>query len=168
MKENISELTKIAVNKFNKLSESEKLYSLSILLNHIYNGLINDGNFSDEEEAIETDKLVLKGEDLGIDNIMGLATSLLLLATDKEKILVNPNGIDIEPYVKNKENLNIKEFYNLNYEEKIDYLAEVFYIISEIKESEKCEINFYDIIKELLDYSNYYFPKKKKNNIELF
>ncbi len=162
MKENISELTKIAVNKFNKLSESEKLYSLSILLNHIYNGLINDGNFSDEEEAIENDKLVLKGEDLGIDNIMGLATSLLLLATDKEKILVNPNGVDIEPYVKNKENLNIKEFYNLNYEEKIDYLAEVFYIISEIKESEKCEINFYDIIKELLDYSNYYFPKKKK------
>lgn len=168
MKENLSNKTKIALKKFNDLSEIEQMYSLSVLLNHLSNGLINDGNFLDEDEAYENDKLVLKGEDLGINNVMYLATSLLLLAAEKDRIIINTNGIDIEPYIKNTENLNIKEFYNLNYEEKIDYLTEVFYIVSEIKESEKCKINFYEIIKNLLDYSNYFFPKNKKINLELF
>ena len=53
MRENISELAKNAVIEFRKLDDSKKLYVMGIILNHIENGLINDGNYSNSDEAYE-------------------------------------------------------------------------------------------------------------------
>ena len=55
MRENISELAKNAVIEFRKLDDSKKLYVMGIILNHIENGLINDGNYSNIDEAYEND-----------------------------------------------------------------------------------------------------------------
>ena len=95
MKENISDLTIASVNDFRKLGDIEKLSIISILLNHLSNGLINDGNYLDSDKAYENDALVLEPAFINLDNPMTLATELLLLASNKNNIEINPNGRDI-------------------------------------------------------------------------
>ena len=60
MKNNISEELKEVLINFRELSKENKIYLMSILLNHLDNGLINDGNYSNSDEAYENGKLVLE------------------------------------------------------------------------------------------------------------
>ncbi len=163
MKENISENVKKTLEKFNELEDFEKLYLTSIILNHLDNGLINDGNYMNEEEAYENKKEVLTSSILLLDDPMKLATNLLVVGATLEKISINPNGVDIEPYINNIEKLPIKEFYQLSYQDKIDYLAEIFYEISTIAEVEQLKFDFNALIGNLLDYSRELFGKNETN-----
>ena len=105
MKEKISEQTKDAVIQFRKLEDSNKLYFMSVILNHLTNGLINDGNYLDSDTAYDNNKLVLDSNSINFDDPMKLATELLILAAKKENITLDLNGIDIEPYIKNKKSI---------------------------------------------------------------
>ena len=90
MKNNISEELKKVLINFRKLSEENQVYIISVLLNHMNNGLINDGNYSDSEEAYENDKLVLEPTLIGLENCNYLATKLLMIGSSKNKITINP------------------------------------------------------------------------------
>ena len=82
MRENISELTKKAVIEFRKLGNTNKLYFTSIILNHLSNGLINDGNYLNSDEAYENNKLVLESSDINLDDPMKLATNILVIGSN--------------------------------------------------------------------------------------
>lgn len=167
MKENINDLTIDSVNNFRKLGDIEKLSAISILLNHLSNGLINDGNYLDSDEAYENDALVLEPTFMNLDSPMTLATELLLLASSKNNIEINPNGIDIEPYIpqKIKKEIDkiISEFYKLSYKDKIDFLIETFYDISIIDAVESINIDFNKLISDLIDYSEDTFGGNDKD-----
>lgn len=168
MKENLSQNTRIAIANFVEMEERQQLYEVSIIINHIENGLVNDGNYSDEDEAYENDKLVFKMSDVLLDNPMALATSLLLIGAKLDKVDIDPNGIDIEPYIKDSEKLKMSDFYKLTFKEKIDFITEIFYIISEIKEvEENLDFDFNELIGNMLDYSNKTFGRNEKNNLEI-
>jgi len=96
VKQEAQELKEVLI-EFRKLSDENKLYTISVLLNHLSNGLINDGNYSDVDDAYENDKSVLTNLDINLDDPMKLATDLLIISSTKEDITINPNGIDIEP-----------------------------------------------------------------------
>lgn len=153
MKENETKKTILAVEIFRNLKKFQQIYTVSILLNHLSNGLINDGNYLNEEEADKNGKPVLYDFDIGLENPMLLATNLLLIGLNMENIVLKPNGQDIEPYIKDKESLNIKNFYKLSFQEKIDFLAEIFYIVSEIEEVKTLRFDFNEVINNLLTYS---------------
>ena len=121
-----------AENEFKKLEDYQKLYYISVLLNHLYNGLINDGNYLSEDEAFENDADVLLAESINLDDPVKLATNLLVIGAKLENKTINPNGIDIEPYISDVDKLGLNNFYNLNYKDKIDFLMNTIYIISEI------------------------------------
>ena len=171
MKNNLSQNLKNVLKEFIELSESNKLYLVSILLNHLYNGLINDGNYLSGDEAIENDKMVFDPSDIELDDPMKLATNLLVIASAKEGITINPNGIDIEPYIsdKPKKEFNdvLSKFYNLGFIDKIDFLTEIMYDISEIKEVEKLNFDFNKLIDNLLTYSKNEFNRNIINNLEI-
>ena len=171
MKNNLSQNLKNVLKEFIELSESNKLYLVSILLNHLYNGLINDGNYLSSDEAIENDKMVFEASDIELDDPMKLATNLLVIASAKEGITINPNGIDIEPYIsdKPKKEFNdvLSKFYNLGFIDKIDFLTEIMYDISEIKEVEKINFDFNKLIDNLLTYSKNEFIENIINNLEI-
>lgn len=157
MRENMNETTKKAILKFEELRDIQKLYFVSVIINHIENGLINDGNYSDEDEAYENEKLVFKMSDVFLENPMALATSLLLLGAKLDNMAISPNGIDIEPYIKNISSLKeiLSQFYVLKFDEKIDFLARCFYDISEIKEvKENLNFDFNELIGNILNYFN--------------
>ena len=102
MRENISVDAKNVVMEFRTLSDENKLYFTSVILNHISNGLINDGNYLSSDEAIENDKMVFEPSDVNLNDTMKLATNILVVASAKDGITINPNGIDIEPYINEK------------------------------------------------------------------
>jgi len=171
MKNKLSEELKNILREFESLSNSNQLYIISILLNHLDNGLINDGNYSTSDEAYESDKKVLESYQINLEDSMKLATNLLVIASVLDNKIINPNGIDIEPYINKKaikeiENI-IKNFYKLDYKNKIDFLIETIYIISEIKETEKIDFDFNGLIDELLTYSRYEFNENIYNNLEI-
>jgi len=171
MKNKISEELKNILIEFESISNSNQLYIISILLNHLDNGLINDGNYSTSDEAYESDKKVLESYQINLEDPMKLATNLLVIASVLDNKIINPNGIDIEPYINKKaikeiENI-IKDFYKLDYKNKIDFLIETIYIISEIKETEKIDFDFNGLIDELLTYSRYEFNENIYNNLEI-
>ena len=126
MKNNISEELKETLINFRELSKENKIYLMSILFNHLDNGLINDGNYSSSDDAYENDKLVLEPYQINLENPMVLATQLLLVATNIQEIKINPNGIDIEPYINKKTKEEAKDilskFYKLDFKNKIDFL----------------------------------------------
>ena len=165
MKEKISEQTKDAVIQFRKLEDSNKLYFMSVILNHLTNGLINDGNYLDSDTAYDNNKLVLDSNSINFDDPMKLATELLILAAKKENITLDLNGIDIEPYIKNKKSIEpgLSSFYKLKLYDKIDFLMETLYDISEIDEVEKTEFDFNELIHELLTYQDEYFGVDEEN-----
>lgn len=171
MKNKISEELKNILIEFESLSKSSQLYIISILLNHLDNGLINDGNYSTSDEAYENEKKVLESYQINLDDPMKLATDLLVVASSIDNITINPNGIDIEPYINSKSKKEIdnilKNFYKLDYKNKIDFLIETIYIISEIKETEELDFDFNGLIDELLTYSKYEFRENKHNNLEI-
>ena len=171
MKNNLTQNLKNVLKEFIELSESNKLYLVSILLNHLYNGLINDGNYLSSDEAKENDKMVFEASDIELDDPMKLATNLLVIASAKEGITINPNGIDIEPYIsdKPKKEFNdvLSKFYNLGFIDKIDFLTEIMYDISEIKEVEKINFDFNKLIDNLLTYSKNEFIENIINNLEI-
>lgn len=171
MKNYISEELKGVLREFKVLSDENKLYTISILLNHLNNGLINDGNYSDSDDAYENDKSVLTSNDIDLDDPMKLATNLLVVGATKNGITINPNGIDIEPYVNKKSKLEIKtvltKFYKLDFKNKIDFFIETFYEISKIDEVEKLHFNFNGLIDNLLAYSRMEFGENKENNLEI-
>ena len=74
------------------------------------------------DDALENDKIVFEAIDINLDDPMKLATDLLVIAASKEGITINPNGIDIETYIKNKNSLNkiLSMFYKLELVDKID------------------------------------------------
>ena len=168
MRENISVFAKDVVTEFRTLDDSQKLYFTSIILNHIYNGLINDGNYVSSDEALENDKIVFEAIDITVDDPMKLATDLLVIAASKEGITINPNGIDIETYIKNKNSLNkiLSMFYKLELVDKIDFLTEIIYDISEIKEVEKLDFDFNELINEFLTYRRETFGGYESNSLE--
>lgn len=171
MKNKISEELKNILIEFESLSNSNQLYIISILLNHLDNGLINDGNYSTSDEAYENEKKVLEPYQINLDDPMKLATDLLVVASSIDNIIINPNGLDIEPYIslKSKKEIDniLKNFYKLDYKNKIDFLIETIYIISEIKETEELDFDFNGLIDELLTYSKYEFQENKHNNLEI-
>lgn len=171
MKNNLSEELKNILSEFENLSNSNKLYIICILLNHLDNGLINDDNFLTSDEAYENDKKVLESYQINLDDSMKLATNLLIIASTLDNITINPNGIDIEPYINKKSKKEIenilKNFYKLDYKNKIDFLIETIYIISEIKETSKINFDFNGLIDELLTYSKYEFGENNYNNLEI-
>lgn len=169
MRENISELTKKAVIEFRKLGNTNKLYFTSIILNHLSNGLINDGNYLNSDEAYENNKLVLESSDINLDDPMKLATNILVIASNIDGLNINPNGIDIEPYIKDKEILKstLSQFYNLNFVDKIDFLTEMFYDVSEIKEVENFDFDYNELINELLNYRKNNFVSFETNSLEI-
>lgn len=158
MKEKISNNVRAGIAEFQNLNDTNKIYFVSILLNHLVNGLINENNTLNSDEVFEQENLVLEPYDLELENPMTLATQLLLLASEKEDMVLNPNGKDIEIYIKseNKKAINpvIKTFYKLKYFEKIDFMLEIFYIVSEIKEIEMLDFDWNNLIYELLKYEN--------------
>ena len=157
MKNEVSNSVVKAENKFRKLKDFQKLYYISVLLNHLYNGLINDGNYLSEDEAFENGADVLLAELIYLDDPIKLATNLLVIGSKLENKIINPNGIDIEPYIDNVDKLGINYFYNLNFKDKIDFLMNAIYLISEIDEVSQLNIDFNDIINELLNYSKSIF-----------
>lgn len=171
MKNKISEELKNILIEFESLSNSNQLYIISILLNHLDNGLINEGNYLTSDEAYEKEKKVLESYQINLDDPMKLATNLLIVASTINGITINPNRIDIEPYISSKVKKEIsnilKNFYKLDYKNKIDFLIETIYIISEIEETEKIDFDFNGLIDELLTYSKYEFGENKYNNLEI-
>lgn len=169
MKENISELSKNAVMQFRQLNDSNKLYFTSVVLNHITNGQINEGNYLDSDTAYENDELVFEANYVNLDDPMKLATNLLVIASAKDGLTINPNGMDIEPYIKDKKTIApvLSTFYKLEYRDKIDFLTEIFYDISEIKEVEKAlDFDFNELVNNFLDYSKTTFGIGENNNLE--
>ena len=155
MRENMNEMTKRAIQKFEDMEMISKIYFASVIINHIENGLINDGNFSDEDEAYENDKLVFKMSDVFVENPMILATGLLLIGAKLDDVEIDPNGIDIEPYIKDISRIEamMSQFYKLTFREKIDFLSRCFYDISEIKEvEENLNFDFNELVRNILDY----------------
>lgn len=169
MRENISEYAKNAVNEFRKLDEVNKLYFISVILNHIDNGLINDGNYTDSDEAYENDKLVFQATDVNLDDPMKLATNLLVLGATKDGISINPNGIDIEPYIKDMKSINpvLSTFYKLEICDKIDFITEIIYDISEIKGIESINFDFNKLINEFLTYRKETFGGYPTTSLEV-
>lgn len=169
MRENISEYAKNAVNEFRKLDEVNKLYFVSVILNHIDNGLINDGNYTDSDEAYENDKLVFQATDVNLDDPMKLATNLLVLGATKDGISINPNGIDIEPYIKDMKSINpvLSTFYKLEICDKIDFITEIIYDISEIKDIESINFDFNKLINEFLTYRKETFGGYPTTSLEV-
>ncbi len=169
MKENINEETKKGVVEFRNLNTSNKLYFGSILLNHLENGLINDGNYSDSEEAYENDKLVLESSDIKLSDPMELATKLLLVGANLEGITLNPNGIDIEPYIKDMNNINpvLSTFYKLNLKNKIDFIIEIIYDISTLSDLKIMDFDFNGLIDNLLTYTRLTFGNNNSTSLEL-
>lgn len=171
MRENVSENVKNIFNDFKKCSDSKKYYISIVLLNHLSNGLINDGNYLDSDEAYENDALVLEPSFINFDNPMNVATELLLLASSKNNIVIDPNGIDVEPYIPKKIKKEISqilsEFYKLNYKDKIDFITEMLYNISMIQEVEKFDFDFNGLINELLTYRKETFGTNGTNNLEI-
>lgn len=169
MRENISEYAKNAVNEFRKLDEVNKLYFVSVILNHIDNGLINDGNYIDSDEAYENDKLVFQVTDVNLDDSMKLATNLLVLGATKDGISINPNGIDIEPYIKDMKSINpvLSTFYKLEICDKIDFITEIIYDISEIKGIESINFDFNKLINEFLTYRKETFGGYPTTSLEV-
>lgn len=169
MKENINEETKKGVVEFRDLNISNKLYFGSILLNHLENGLINDGNYSDSDEAYENDKLVLESSDIKLSNPMELATKLLLVGANLEGITLNPNGMDIEPYIKDMSKINqvLSTFYKLNIKDKIDFIIEIVYDISILSEVKIIDFDFNGLIDNLLTYSRLTFGNNNSTSLEL-
>lgn len=169
MKENISENTKNAVMQFRKLDDTSKLYFTSVVLNHITHGQINEGNYLDSDMAYENDELVFEASYVNLDDPMKLATNLLVIASTKDGLIINPNGMDIEPYIKDKKKIEsvLSIFYRLEYRDKIDFLTEIFYDISEIKEVENnLDFDFNKLINEFLEYSKSTFGIGENNNLE--
>ena len=165
------ELKEVLIN-FRKLSKENKIYLMSILLNHLDNGLINDGNYSSSDESYDNDKLVLEPFNLNLENAMTLATQLLLVGANLQDIIIEPNGIDIEPFINEKVKKEIKEvlskFYKLDFKNKIDFLTETIYDVFEIQEVyENINFVFNGLINELLNYSKIEFNTKIKNNLEI-
>ena len=169
MRENISKYAKNAVNEFRKLDEVNKLYFVSVILNHIDNGLINDGNYTDSDEAYENDKLVFQATDVNLDDPMKLATNLLVLGATKDGISINPNGIDIEPYIKDMKSINpvLSTFYKLEICDKIDFIIEIIYDISEIKDIESINFDFNKLINEFLTYRKETFGGYPTTSLEV-
>ena len=169
MRENISEYAKNAVNEFRKLDEVNKLYFISVILNHIDNGLINDGNYTDSDEAYENDKLVFQATDVNLDDPMKLATNLLVLGATKDGISINPNGIDIEPYIKDMKSINpvLSTFYKLEICDKIDFITEIIYDISEIKGIESINFDFNKLKNEFLTYRKETFGGYPTTSLEV-
>lgn len=169
MRENISELAKNAVIDFRKLNDSKKLYTMGIILNHIENGLINDGNYSSGDEAYENDNLVFEAKFVNLDDPMKLATNLLVIGATKEGITINPNGIDIEPYIKDKSSMDsiMSTFYKLNYCDKIDFITEILYDISIIEEVKSLDFDFNDLIDEFLTYRKETFGGNLESSLEV-
>ena len=172
MKNNISEELKEVLINFRELSKENKIYLMSILLNHLDNGLINDGNYSSSDEAYENDKLVLEPFNLNLENTMALATQLLLVGANLQDIIIELNGIDIEPFINEKVKNETKEvlskFYKLDFKNKIDFLTETIYDVSEIQEVyENINFDFNGLIYELLNYSKTEFNIKTENNLEI-
>lgn len=169
MRENISESAKNAVNEFRKLDDINKIYFMSVILNHISNGLINDGNYLDSDEAYENDKLVFQAGDINLDDPMKLATDLLVIGATKDGIIINPNGIDIEPYIKNMKLINpvLSDFYKLEICDKIDFITEIIYDISIIKEVEELNFDFNGLINEILNYRKETFGGYKTESLEV-
>lgn len=172
MKNNISEELKEILINFMELSKENKIYTISILLNHLQNGIINDGNYSSSDEAYENDKMVLEPIYINLEHTMALATQLLLVGAKIQGVLLNPNGIDIEPYIneksKNKTKQILSNFYKLDFKNKIDFFIETIYIISEIQEVyENITFDFNGLINELLNYSKIEFNTKNENSLEL-
>lgn len=171
MKNNLSKELKNILIEFESLSKSNQLYVISILLNHLDNGLINDGNYLTSDEAYENEKKVLESYQINLNDPMKLATDLLVVASSIDNITINPNGLDIEPYIslKSKKEINhiLIKFYKLDFKNKIDFLIETIYIISEIEETEELDFDFNGLIDELLTYSKYEFGKNKYTNLEI-
>lgn len=169
MRENISENAKNAVNEFRKLTNSNKLYTMSVILNHWYNGLINDGNYSNSDEAYENDKLVFLPNEVNLDDPNKLATNLLVVGTNKDGLTINPNGIDIEPYIKDMKSISpiLSSFYKLGICDKVDFITEICYDISEIKDVDKLDFDFNDLINELLSYRKNTFGGYETNSLEI-
>ena len=162
MKNNVSEELKKVLINFRELSEENQMYIISILLNHLNNGLINDGNYSDSDDAYENNKLVLEPSLIGLENCNYLANALLMFASLKNKIIINPNGIDIEPYIlessKNVCKDVLSKFYKLCFKDKVDFFIETLYDISIIEGTEKyIDFDFNGLIDNLLTYSKIEF-----------
>lgn len=169
MRENISEFAKKGVIEFRKLDDIDKINFTSVILNYLSNGLINDGNYLDSDEAYENDKLVLESEHINLDDPMKLATNLLIIASKKTGITINPNGKDIEPYIGTMEKINplISKFFKLRYVDKIDFITEILYDVSEIEDVEKIEFDFNELINELLTYRKENFGSSENNSLEI-
>lgn len=165
MFENVSKKVMETVTNFRKLEDTKKLYIISIILSHIENGLINDGQFLDVDSAYENDKLVLVPEDVGLSETLLLATKILLIAANKEGITINANGIDIEPYVKDKKSISpiLSNFYKLNFCDKIHFIPEVLYEVSQIKDTKILDYDFNELIDNFLTYIKYTFGTSKTN-----
>lgn len=169
MRENISELSKNAVMQFRQLNDSNKLYFTSVILNHITYGQINEGNYLDSDTAYENDELVFEASFVNLDDPMKLATNLLIVATTKDGLTINPNGIDIEPYIKDKKTIDpvLSAFYKLEYRDKIDFLTEILYDVSEIKEVEELDFDFNGLIDEFLTYRKNTFGGFETTSLEV-
>lgn len=169
MREDISDYAKEAVEEFRKLGDVKQLYFTSIILNHLNKGLINEENRLDSDEAYDNDELVLEPSFIGLENDTNLATKLLLVATEMENISINPNGEDIEPYVKDINEIKpmMSKFYGLEYKDKIDFLAEIIYDISTIENTKKTEFDFNGLIDNILTYRKETFGGSDINPLEI-
>lgn len=168
MRENISDYAKEAVEEFRKLGDVKQLYFTSIILNHLKKGLINESNHLDSDEAYDNDALVLESSFIGLENEINLDTKLLLVATEMENVSINPNGEDIEPYIKDVKDIKpmISRFYRLEYKDKIDFLAEIIYDISTIENTKKMEFDFNGLIDNILTYRKETFESSDINMLE--
>ena len=159
MKTEVSKEVRDLVNNYTNMNQNELLGLTAIILGHWHNGLLNEKNRLDINECYENNEIVFLPSDVNLENAIELATLLIIKKSEQENSVINPNGIDIEPYIKDKKiyDLILSNFYKLKIYDKLDFLIELFYDVSEIEYIKKINYDFNGLIDELLTY--------QKNNL---
>ena len=61
----------------------------------------------------------------------------------------------------------LSKFYNLSFVDKIDFLTEILYDVSEIKEIEELNFDFNELINSFLNYRNENFGSEKTSSLDI-
>ncbi len=132
MIEGISKNSLTAFLSLEVLPAVERLNTLAILFEHWDSERINDGNFTEPEKAYDRNKEVFTPMDCGMINARDLAHSFAALAREiqgeSDQHIAGSRISDLlEPHIHQTEEIQkaLKAFYNLSFQNKLDYMAEL-------------------------------------------
>lgn len=129
MLENKSIECEKAFEKLLKLDVASRYQVIAILLEHWNRELINDGNYLDGDEALENDREIFTPNDVEIPMIDLMAKTFLYSATILKNKSVNDlkhDDVEANIIVNPRMAKCITMFYTLSFEDKLDYLTEMF------------------------------------------